>query len=251
MWLVTDVLVLCYHAVSERWQAELSVTPTQLDRQIRALLRRGYRPVTFREAVAAPPSRKTLAVTFDDAYRSVYELGRPTLAKLGVPATVFVPTQLVDTNQPMAWSGIDHWRGGPDEHELVGMSWEQLGELVHAGWEVGSHTRTHPHLTSLGDDVLIRELRGSRDDCEARLGVPCLSLAYPYGDVDERVAAASGQAGYAAAGELSRRLGPPRPLRWPRIGIYHGDGAGRFWLKSSCGVRRLRTIASTRTEARG
>ena len=49
----------------------------------------------------------------------------------------------------MTWPGIDHWIGGPHETELVPMSWEELATLAAAGWEVGAHTRTHPHMTQL------------------------------------------------------------------------------------------------------
>ena len=55
-------------------------------------MRRGYRGATFEDAVSAPPARRTLAVTFDDAYLSVLELGKPILDRLGLVATVFVPT---------------------------------------------------------------------------------------------------------------------------------------------------------------
>jgi peptidoglycan/xylan/chitin deacetylase (PgdA/CDA1 family) len=242
---MSDVLVLCYHAVSDRWEADLSVTRGSLERQLELLLGQGYRGVTFREAVSAAPWPKTLAVTFDDAFRSVFELAFPLLSSLGIPATVFVPTQHVGTDRPMSWPGIHQWVGGPTERELVGMSWDELAALADAGWEIGSHTRKHPHLTRLDDAALARELRGSREECETRLERPCLSLAYPYGDVDSRVETAARAAGYLAAGELSRRLVPGAPLRWPRIGVYHDDGGLRFRLKSSRAVRSLRVFGAT------
>ena len=48
---VSDTLVLCYHAVSDGWPSGLSVTPAALERQLAILLGRGYRGVTFTEAV--------------------------------------------------------------------------------------------------------------------------------------------------------------------------------------------------------
>jgi peptidoglycan/xylan/chitin deacetylase (PgdA/CDA1 family) len=109
---------------------------------------------------------------------------------------------------------------------------------------VGSHTRSHPRLTSLSDGELESELRGSREDCERLLERPCQSIAYPYGDCDERVIAAAGRAGYRVAGALSSRLHAARPLEWPRIGIYYGDDERRFRAKVSPVVRRLRTTAA-------
>src|SRR5205807_6269636 len=69
----SDVLVLCYHAISESWSSDLAVSPDLLEAQIRLLLGRGYRGATFYEAVTAPPAARTLAVTFVDGYRSVHD----------------------------------------------------------------------------------------------------------------------------------------------------------------------------------
>jgi peptidoglycan/xylan/chitin deacetylase (PgdA/CDA1 family) len=236
---MSDVLVLCYHAVSKSWPAELSVTPERLEEQLRLLVHRGYEGATFHQAVTAPPARRTLAVTFDDAYRSVLEHASPILSRLGLPGSVFVATDFAG-RAPMAWPGIDRWLGGPHEPELAGMSWSELGELAEAGWEIGSHTRSHPHLTQLDDASLAAELQGSRETCAERFGRPCRSLAYPYGDVDERVVGAAREAGYETAGMLPKRFTRPRPLEWPRVGVYHGDDLSRFRLKVSPRVRLLR-----------
>jgi peptidoglycan/xylan/chitin deacetylase (PgdA/CDA1 family) len=115
---------------------------------------------------------------------------------------------------------------------------------VHAGWEVGSHTCSHPHLTTLDDLALADELERSKAACERGIGTECRSLAYPYGDVDERVVAACARAGYSAAGALPERwLGPRSPLQWPRIGIYHLDTGFRYRAKVSPAVRRARSLA--------
>src|SRR3954452_15915050 len=71
---VPDTLVLCYHAISETWPAALSTTPERFEAQLDLLLRRGYRPQTFTAAIKGATRKKTFAVTFDDAYRSVLEL---------------------------------------------------------------------------------------------------------------------------------------------------------------------------------
>ena len=93
-----------------------------------------------------------LAVTFDDAYRSVIELAFPILSRLGLVGTVFVPTRFAGGEEPMSWPGIDQWVGGPHERELVPMSWEELGRLAEAGWEIGSPHVSHPRLTQVADD---------------------------------------------------------------------------------------------------
>jgi peptidoglycan/xylan/chitin deacetylase (PgdA/CDA1 family) len=235
------VLILCYHAVSPTWPAALSVRPEQFERQVERVLASGYVPVTFAAAAQARPGEKVVAFTFDDAFRSVLELAHPVLERVGAPATVFVPTAHVGTPGPMAWPGIDHWRGGPHEHELLPLRWPELAELAAAGWEIGSHTQTHPRLSTVDDERLQRELVASRQTCEQRLGRPCLSVAYPYGDVDDRIARAAEEAGYRFGAALP---GSPRdrdPLRLPRVGVYHGDRRWRFVAKVSPLVRRARS----------
>lgn len=244
---MNDALVLCYHAVSETWPAKIAVKPDQLEEQLRLLLRRGYSGATFTDAATAPANGKLLAVTFDDAFRSVLEYAFPLLSRLGLPGTVFVPTSFPGSEVSMEWPGIDEWVGGPYASELVPMSWEELRLLADAGWEVGSHTRSHPRLPQLDDARLAEELEGSRRDCEERLGTACRSLAYPYGDVDARVARAAEAAGYDAAGPMLRGAavlrgsGLPVRVGWPRVGIYLDDTPSRFRLKVSPGLRRLRT----------
>jgi peptidoglycan/xylan/chitin deacetylase (PgdA/CDA1 family) len=236
---VTDVLVLTYHAVSETWPAELSARPADLERQLGTLLDRGYRGATFTEAVTAPPAERTLAVTFDDAYRSVLELAHPILSRLGLPGTVFACTDFVGSPRPMAWPGIDRWLGGPHERELMALTWGELGALADAGWEVGSHTRTHPYLTRLDDSQLDDQLAASKAACEAGLGRPCRSLAYPFGDADARVVDVAAAAGYEAATGPRRRFGSRPELLFPRMAIYHDDDQRRFERKVAPVVRRV------------
>jgi len=238
--------VLCYHALSESWPATLSVTPARFEAQLRFLERKGYSGVTFAEAVRSGPDARVVAVTFDDAYTSVLEIGLPILDRLGWPATVFVPTRFPDAGGPMSWQGIDQWVGGPHEHELSCLSWDELRGLGDRGWEIGSHTRSHPHLTALGDGELRDELSGSRKRCEERLGRPCPSIAYPYGDVDERVRQATAAAGYANGATLSASISQPSPLNWPRTGVYHGDAGWRWRLKLEPAVVRGRASGAGR-----
>jgi peptidoglycan/xylan/chitin deacetylase (PgdA/CDA1 family) len=233
-----DALVLCYHAVSESWPADLSVTSASLERQVEALLRQGYRGVRFAEAVSNGTGRR-VAVTFDDAYRSVHERALPILERLGVPGTVFVPTAHVGSDEPMAWAGIDRWLGGPHESELLCMGVPELADLRARGWEIGAHTHTHPRLTQVGAGQLAEELERPRALLEQWLGEPCATLAYPYGDVSPAVAEAARAAGYTAAATLDPNVPPGDPILWPRVGVYHADAPWRFRLKASPAVRRI------------
>lgn len=248
---MSDVLVLCYHAVSERWDADLSSTPRQLREQLELLVRRGYRGTTFTDAVTRPQRGRVVAVTFDDAFRSVLDLAKPILDSLGLPATVFAVADFAASGRPLSWPGVEHWADGTHAGELAGLGWAELRALGEQGWEVGSHTCSHPRLTRLDDGALRRELEDSRTALEQALGRPCRSVAYPYGDVDPRVVAATAAAGYATAAALPARLHRPDPLEWPRVGVYHPDSLRRFRVKVSPAVRRLRQAVEPRLPGAG
>jgi peptidoglycan/xylan/chitin deacetylase (PgdA/CDA1 family) len=234
-------LTLCYHAVSEDWAAPLSVTPQRLERQLQFLLARGYRAATFLDVASGRAPAAAVAITFDDALSSVARLALPILTRLGMTGTIFVPTDYPGSGRPMAWPGLDGWVGTRHEHELECMPWDELRELRDRGWEVGSHTCSHPALSRLDDAGLRHELTRSREVCSAELGVPCAALAFPYGDHDERVVRAARDAGYAVAGTLSGRFVTDVPLRSPRVGVYRKDGMARFALKIAPLTRGLRS----------
>jgi peptidoglycan/xylan/chitin deacetylase (PgdA/CDA1 family) len=230
-------LVFAYHAVSPVWPSGLAVSPERMRVQLERLVERGRPGATFTEVLRREAPARAIAVTFDDGYRSVLEHAFPLLSELGLPGTVFVPTDLVGSPRPMSWRGIDRWTGGPHEDELIPLDWDQLRRLRDAGWEIGSHTRTHPQLTRLGGEELMAELTGSREKVIREVG-SCTSLAYPYGDHDDRVRAAAREAGYEGAATME--LGPADPFRYPRVGVYPMDVPWRFRTKSSGAVRHLR-----------
>jgi peptidoglycan/xylan/chitin deacetylase (PgdA/CDA1 family) len=237
---LNDLLVLCYHAVSPRWQTPYSLTPAALRAQVQRLLRMGYEPATVSAALASPDAGgRRLVVTFDDALVSVASEALPVLEAVGVPATVFACTDWVGRDEPMR-IGYDRWVGTPQEAELHRLGWEDLASLRERGWEVGSHTCTHPRLTRLDDTALARELADSRRLLEERLGAPCRALAYPHGDCDARVVAAARRAGYEFALTARAGTGAADPLRVPRAVVLRDDGRARIALKTNLAARRLR-----------
>jgi peptidoglycan/xylan/chitin deacetylase (PgdA/CDA1 family) len=140
----------------------------------------------------------------------------------------------------MRWPGIDEWSAGPHEPELVGCTWDEIAELAEAGWEIGSHTCSHSRLTTLSDHEVRAELVDSKAEIEDRLGCPCRSLAYPYGDHDERVVRATHAAGYVAAGTLPGRFEGDDPLRHPRLFVSRADTRLRFAVKTAPLTLRIR-----------
>lgn len=225
----SEGVVLCYHAVSAEWAHELAVPPHALERQLRGLLRRGFKPVP---ASALPTGeRRGLHVTFDDAYCNVLD-AIPRMQRLGVYATVFAVSSFADHGAPFDVPELASERRAHPEH-FATMGWDQLRRLADEGVEIGSHTVTHPHLTTLSDASLDHELRESRARIEAELGRPCRLLAYPYGEHDERVQAAVARAGYGAAFALAAGASPGNPFALPRVDIYRRDSLPRAMLKTS------------------
>ena len=222
-----EPIVLCYHAISDRWQHDLSVQPSTLERQLLRLVRRGYRPARADEVVEG--RGRLFHVTFDDAFRSV-GAALPVLERLRTPATVFTCTGLADAGRPFP---ISQPSSQTSDEDTATLDWDGLRELVERSFEIGSHTVSHAHLTGLGDGELRHELRGSRERIESELGRRCRFLAYPYGDHDARVRLAAREAGFDAAFALPGRLNPFDPFAIPRVGVSSRDGLLRFTLKTS------------------
>jgi peptidoglycan/xylan/chitin deacetylase (PgdA/CDA1 family) len=232
-------LVLAYHAVSPHWPSSLSVTPERLHTQLEMLIRHGYVGATFAEVARGDVPAKSVAVTFDDGFRSVFEHAFPVLSELGLRGTIFVPAGLMELGAPMRWRGLDSWFGTEWENELTPATWDELRQLRDAGWEIASHTWSHARLPELSDEALSAELVRSRERCASEMGQPCETLAYPYGDYDARVQAMTREAGYAAAASI--HPGPELPYSWPRIGVYSVDEGIRYRIKASPAVRRFRS----------
>ncbi len=225
--------MLCYHALSPSWDAALSVTPADFERQIAFLVNGGWRAVTFADAAMKPSRGRTVAITFDDAFASVKRHAMPILAAYGIPATVFAPTAYMNGGGQLAWPGTSDWLQTSQAPELAAMDWQDLQQLADLGWEITSHTCTHPHLTRLDDDALIYELETSRRVITQHLGRTCETIAYPYGEADARVAAHARTAGYVAGATLTRSLARTGPYLTPRVGIYRRDTRARFRLRIS------------------
>jgi peptidoglycan/xylan/chitin deacetylase (PgdA/CDA1 family) len=237
-------LILAYHAVDSAWISPLVVSERALANQAAHLRARGFTGLTLSEAerrrTAGTLPDRTVVFTFDDAYAST-RLAVDILAAHGFPGTVFAVTNFIGRDAPMRWFGVEH---EPARH-MRPLTWEQLEDVRTAGWEVGSHTLSHPLLTSLDPRSLADELRGSRAEIAARLGA-CSSLAYPYGVADARVARAAAEAGYTVACTLTGVETADEPLRRPRVWIRSSDEGLRLRAKLSAPVLRLRRTALAR-----
>jgi biofilm PGA synthesis lipoprotein PgaB len=198
-----EAVVLMYHRFGEDRYPSTSIRVEQFEAQLEYLTSNGYTVVPLADVLAALrdgvelPDR-AVAITVDDAYRSVYEVGYPLLRARGHPFTVFVATDPVDLGQP------DY------------MSWDQMREMAQQGVTFANHGSTH-------DSLIERRTDEKRDDWLARVradvetGARRLSeeleplvgvFAYPYGEYDEAVAAVVAGLGAVAFGQHSGAVGP-------------------------------------------
>jgi peptidoglycan/xylan/chitin deacetylase (PgdA/CDA1 family) len=168
----------------------------------------------------------------------------PCLIEHSVPATIFVPTAFV--GKTSEWARRDRHR----TPELPLLDWDALGALAGQGIEIGSHTRTHRHLTELPAAELDGEIAGAARDIEERLGRPAHGLAYPYGAVSEDVCRAAAGVHRWACTTSFRELGSDRAIELPRLDMWYFEQPGMFerWgtLEFRRWVRRRHTLRRTR-----
>ena len=167
------------------------------------------------EAASGDLDRATAFLTFDDGFRDNFETALPLLHEYGFGAFVFVLPPLVDSGGALGWVEVAADRRRYPA-TMRSVTWAMLEQMKEGGFEVGSHTLTHPHLPELDDDALRDELWESRARIKERLGA-CDTLAYPFGEWSDRVAAAAADCGYRYAFSLPTRTGQRRGRRRTRF----------------------------------
>jgi len=189
------VLVLCYHGLrSSSWQTgEKAFPDLHVDRETFdghcSILSRACHPIDLatwrraREGRAALPARPVL-VTFDDGYRSLFDVARPILKRHGIPAAIFVSTEAVETQRSFWFDQAA--RGIPssmiaDDDPLAPMTIAQVKTMSEEGFEIGAHTVSHPVLAARTTEEQRYELAECRDTLEKWTGRRPLALAYPFG----------------------------------------------------------------------
>jgi peptidoglycan/xylan/chitin deacetylase (PgdA/CDA1 family) len=190
-------VILGYHGVADcprkDDQRMLQLPPAKFRAQLEMLLSAGFAFVTVaelaRRAAGRRPPPGLAAVTFDDGMRNVLTAALPILTELGIPATVYVPT---------GWlGGCSPWIGPGGDGAIVTAA--ELRELVAAGWELGSHTRTHADLSKLDYDGCRSQIDGSCGVLESISGERVETLAYPFGRYGPAAIAAARDGGLLAA----------------------------------------------------
>ena len=214
--------MLLYHKVDEIppgvRHPEIYVPPARFAAQLALLRRLGMHTITLADYVAYRRGERALpprpvVLTFDDGYRSNYEVAFPILQSFRCQATIFVVSSLL--------GGRNVW--DPDEPQEPLLERCHVREMQRAGIDFQSHTRTHARLTAVSPERALCELRRSRCELEQALGAPVCGVAYPWGAYDDTVLALAAEAGYAAGCIVRRRTNfdhtPLLALR--RIGVWH------------------------------
>ncbi len=150
----------------------------------------GERPITGRH----------FHLSFDDGFRNNCTNAAPLLRAHAIPAIFFVPSAVIgaDAAGTAAYCSRIQY---PATIELMG--WEEVRSLADQGFAIGSHTRTHARFSDVSADPakLEEEIAGSKRDLEARLGIECKYISWPYGkrtDADAPSLAMAKSAGYRA-----------------------------------------------------
>ena len=223
------VPILMYHVIGPvpagARLPSLFVAPSRFATHVRALRNAGYRAVTLQRVWDAWHGRATLprrpiVVSFDDGTQGQVRHALPVLRRAGWPGVL-----------NLAWNFLPDI-GGTDA----------VRRLARAGWEIDSHSLTHPDLTELSDADLRRELTGSRARIRRAFGERAANFfAYPSGRHDARIRQAVRAAGYLAATTVERGFATPTadPYALRRIQVSGGMSATEL-------LRRLRELRPSR-----
>lgn len=238
--------ILCYHAVQEGWDSPMSMDPPAFAQQAEWLARRTsvvplQSAVTSLDRRARLP-RGTTALTFDDGFDGLHAHLTPVLARLGIPATVFLVAEtLTEGSRPVDW--VDT----PPRHALATLTIDQVRDMQASGVAFESHSFSHLDLTQLSFEQCVDDLTRSRELLESLLDRPVRLLAYPRGRHNAAVRAAAQRAGYTHAFTLPEDREDPGPFAVPRVGIHRGNGAGHLRLKTARPYLGVRTSRGYRT----
>lgn len=229
--------ILMYHRVVPRIagvaEPTYNVTPQRFRSQLAGLLARGYQPWPLRRVLGACRDGlaipdKVFVVTFDDGYENNFSLAWPLLRELNIPATIFLATAFLDSDEPFPF---DDWpaagsRDVPAESWRPMTTW-QCREMLDSGLiEFGSHTHSHENFrgrpAELGDD-----LRESQLVLRERFDIEQAAFAFPFGIFDAEMSAAARLAGVRCSLTTQSEMVRPTedPFAWGRFAVNNRDSA--------------------------
>jgi len=200
----TIIPILMYHEVTSG-PNNLYVPVERFREQMRYLAESGYRTVTMAQAEEMLRDKKmpakTIVLTFDDGYTSVFNQAWPIMQEYGFTGTVYVCTSFIGRSNYI--------------------SLDQIKQLQSAGIEIGSHTKNHISLKEASYEQQVREIMGSKQMLEENLGVPCRSFCYPTGTYSDITPTIVKEAGYTSAVTVAYGHAAPasNPFLTPRVRV--------------------------------
>ncbi len=215
--------ILMYHRIAEDGPPGLAryrVSPAAFAEQMRWLRRHGYHAVTSNDiaghlASGRPFEGRPVMISFDDGYRDFHQVAWPILRANDFCAEVFVVTDRV--------GGTADWDASYGTPAPL-MDWPEIQALGREGARFGSHMASHSHLMELSSRDIVLEAARSRALIARALGTECLSIAAPFGEIDDRFIDIVARCGFTAG--LTTEPGFARlsshPLRLPRIEVIGG-----------------------------
>lgn len=178
--------VVTYHRFGETRYPATNIRLEQFDAHVEELTSGKYAVLPLPEIVAAllhgrPLPDRAVAITIDDAFRSVYTEAWPRLRAAGLPFTLFVATEPVE-------------QGLPDF-----MTWEQIRAMRDGGVTIGAHTHSHLHMVEAALRENRHEIETSNRIFERELGMAPNLFAYPFGEASLAIMRLVKDSGYIAA----------------------------------------------------
>jgi peptidoglycan/xylan/chitin deacetylase (PgdA/CDA1 family) len=223
-----EVVIFGYHRfVNVVKRPDTEITPAAFEAQMKELKDKNIAVIPMQDFLAwrrgekAIPSKSAI-ITFDDGWKSQYEVAWPILKKFNYPVTLFIYTEGIRPG---------HFSGGES------MSWEMLAEMRDAGVDIQGHTATHSDLRKPYDKVakkhlnpqeyeewLQKEIAGSKQMIEQKLGVKVNCFAVPYGFHNDHIRDVAMKAGYEA---LFTVYGQPITMHTPLSSV------GRYLMEAN------------------
>lgn len=218
-----SAVVFMYHRFGETNFTSTNIRIEQFEAHIKELVSRRFNVIGLPEIVAAVRAGRTLpdrtvGISIDDAFLSVYAEAWPRLKAAGLPFTLFVATDAIDRKSRSY------------------MTWDQIRELELGGVTIGSQTGSHLHMPLASNQRNADELKRSNARFMAELGELPKLFAYPYGEYTLAARKHVEKAGFIAAfGQHSGVLHPrSNPMFLPRFAMNEAYGdVGRFRLAAN------------------
>jgi len=181
--MVNHLPILTFHTLDDL-PSVLSFSTAVFQCGMAKLNESGHQTVSLLQAVDCLSQRKpfvnrSIVITFDDGYQTVYEKAFPVLQSYGMSATVFLTVGKRGLMKPM-----DRF---PSLNGRPMLNWHEIREMQRWGFNFGAHTVTHPDLTHLPLETIATEIYESQKIIEDALGISVPCFAYPYGLYDHPI----------------------------------------------------------------